>query len=530
MSSAVADLVAELKCAICLSIYRQPVQLGCGHNLCGCCLERLRGAGDSYSCPECRAVFPCHLAPQRNLKLANIVECFFASRKSTQSTDIQHECLLSENVSDAKSEEEVPLTFSGCAEHKEPWEYFCCQDKICLCRSCWERHRGHSWQPLDKAAAERRATLLAEAGRLDQAQALLQDTVDWLQNAQAQLRADRARLREQVSGLFTSIREILTAEEHGILDSIEAEERMEDSRLEDRVGEMSRKRDVSQRHLAEARALARVELPHWEFITLYHETLDRLQKADVHVRSITVQKRELDRPSVSHVGKETQLLVKRIGKMIRDKTGQSQELLLKWSPSTRTPAPRQRSQAIPTPTEVNMSRLTLDLNTAHCNLSLSSDLRSAEWVEQRRSCPPHPERFRLHPQVLCSQGFTSGQHSWEVTLTGTRRWEVGATCKGPGPSWVDSCIAWALRWDGRRLQAFEGNTRHSSPLLHSMQQAPGRIRVCLDCEGNMLSFFAITDGSAPGKYVRNLLHTFHIKAEGPVFPGFYLEQSKVNIV
>uniref|UniRef100_A0A3B3SWL8 Tripartite motif containing 65 n=1 Tax=Paramormyrops kingsleyae TaxID=1676925 RepID=A0A3B3SWL8_9TELE len=459
MSSAVSDLEAELKCAICLSIYRQPVQLGCGHNLCGCCLERLRGGRDSYSCPECRAVFSCRL-----------------------STDIQHECLLLEKGSDGKSEEEVPPTVTGCAEHKEPWEFFCCQHKVCLCRSCWEKHREHSWQPLEKAAADRRATLLEEAGRLEQAQALLQDTVDWLQGAQAQLRADRARLREQVSGLFTSIREILTTEEHGILDSIEAEERMEDSRLADRVGEMSSKRDASQQLLAEARALARVELPHWQFITLYHETLDRLQKADVHVRSITVQKRELD----------------------------SQELLLKWSPSARTPAPRQR--------------LTLDPNTAHCNLSLSSDLRSAEWVEQRRPCPAHPERFRLHPQVLCSQGFTSGQHSWEVTLTGTRRWEVGATCKGPGPSWVDSCIAWALRWDGRRLQAFEGNTRHSSPLLHSMQQAPGRIRVCLDCEGSMLSFFAIADESAPGKDIRNLLHTFHIKAQGPVFPGFYLEQ------
>lgn len=74
------SLKDELLCSICLSIYQDPVSLGCEHYFCRRCItehwvrQEAQGARD---CPECRRTFaePA-LAP--SLKLANIVERYSA--------------------------------------------------------------------------------------------------------------------------------------------------------------------------------------------------------------------------------------------------------------------------------------------------------------------------------------------------------------------------------------------------------------------------------------------------------------------
>ncbi|XP_018612533.1 E3 ubiquitin-protein ligase TRIM7-like [Scleropages formosus] len=525
-----ADLEAELKCPVCLGIYREPMQLPCGHNLCRCCLNRLCESQDHCSCPECRATFARSPALKKNLKLANIVDCFRATRKTSLGPDCEQKELSLGADGNQNYFEEISSMVASCPEHKMPWEYFCRQHKACLCRLCLESHQSHNWQQLEKAAVSGRAVLADEVARLEQSQNMLDDAESWLQDAQDQLRADRARLKKQVSELFASIQEAIITEERDILDFITAEEDLQLSRLEARIGEILSKKKASNRLLVEAQELASRSIPDWEFIRTYQITLEKLLKADVHIQSFSVQKRELDRALVSQVAKESQVLVKKLSKVIRDSISQSRELLLNRHSQGRAQTQKSKTQTARAPSSLQRSRLTLDPNTAHCNLSLSSDLLSAEWVQQRVPCPSHPERFRLHPQVLCSQGFVSGCHFWDVALTGTRRWEVGVTCKGPGLSWVDSCIAWALRWDSRKLQAFEGHRRHNNPQLSSIQQAPGRIRVCLDREEGTLSFFAVDSESAPSMEAGKLLHAFHIKAKCALFPGFYLEESKLSIL
>ncbi|XP_061078661.1 E3 ubiquitin-protein ligase TRIM11-like [Conger conger] len=542
MASPATNLEAELSCSVCLSTYRDPVLLPCGHNFCRECLcmaWESQDTGKRYSCPECRAEFKELPVLQRNIKLANIVEHFQVVRESVLYSQ-ESAVAMSGQGGDGGHREALgiqPLV-ADCPEHGRPWEYYCPQDKALLCQSCWESHRDHRCQLLNKAAPQMRAVLIGEVERLEQSQRALEEAVRWLQDAQEHVVADRSILKKQVSGLFHIMHEMISADEQGIMDFIDGEKNLQHARLDSYIGEMRSKKDASELLLVEARGLQQNTVPVWEFVTSYQKILGKLLKADTHIQGCTLKKWELDRASVKQIEKEGQTLARRLRNMIKDKLGQRQEILLKLTLPTRSQVWRNTTKIQKSHPQVKLQRakLTLDPNTAHTNLRLSGDLLSAEWVEERQAFPSHPERFRLHPQVLCSQGFSTGHHIWEVALSGSRRWEVGATCKASNLSWVDTCIAWALRWDGRRLQAFEGHVRQSSFTLSSVLHAPGRMRVCLDCERGTLSFSALEEGEEVIQTTKeevkkqNLLHTFHIKTTGPVYPGFYLEQCSVSIL
>ncbi|CAN0113975.1 unnamed protein product [Lampetra fluviatilis] len=59
---------------------------------------------------------------------------------------------------------------------------------------------------------------------------------------------------------------------------------------------------------------------------------------------------------------------------------------------------------------------TLDPNSAHNNLQISSDLRTMTQTAVSQGRPDHPHRFDAYTQALCSESFSSGQHYWEVDV------------------------------------------------------------------------------------------------------------------
>mmetsp|Transcript_74041 Transcript_74041/g.176279 ORF Transcript_74041/g.176279 Transcript_74041/m.176279 type:complete len:550 (+) Transcript_74041:147-1796(+) len=63
-----------LKCPCCLSIYRQPIALPCGHSLCrGCCLQLV--PAQQRRCPLCRRELP-QIAMKPNLALAAVCDAY----------------------------------------------------------------------------------------------------------------------------------------------------------------------------------------------------------------------------------------------------------------------------------------------------------------------------------------------------------------------------------------------------------------------------------------------------------------------
>ncbi|XP_078471104.1 tripartite motif-containing protein 14-like [Lampetra planeri] len=95
---------------------------------------------------------------------------------------------------------------------------------------------------------------------------------------------------------------------------------------------------------------------------------------------------------------------------------------------------------------------TLDTNSAHDRLQISSDLRTVTVSRVSQGHLHHPHRFDYWDQALCRESFSSGQHYWEVDMG----------CMEPPRR-----VGVHLDWDGGLLSFYGAD---SMTLLHSFHQ------------------------------------------------------------
>uniref|UniRef100_A0A8C6V4P8 Uncharacterized protein n=1 Tax=Naja naja TaxID=35670 RepID=A0A8C6V4P8_NAJNA len=131
----VSSFTEDLLCPICLSFFREPHMLECGHSFCAPCLEPCIPKGQRRGlCPECRRPF--------------------ALRRMTINRAL---CSLAEKARLLKLDEGTQLSSTGgwyfCEEHEEPLKLFCSQDEESVCVICRDlpQHRGHDFLPIKNA-------------------------------------------------------------------------------------------------------------------------------------------------------------------------------------------------------------------------------------------------------------------------------------------------------------------------------------------------------------------------------------------
>ncbi|KAK6478260.1 E3 ubiquitin/ISG15 ligase TRIM25-like isoform X1 [Huso huso] len=180
-----------------------------------------------------------------------------------------------------------------------------------------------------------------------------------------------------------------------------------------------------------------------------------------------------------------------------------------------------------------------------CGLSFDSSTSSASVLLSEDSCAVSVEEADLQAwkdyavnvdmgfRILCTQGFQSRQHYWEVhpPVDRNSNWAIGVsygtasdryrTLGEDKTSWCikSRCVymkeAAGSELPSQGLFAYHDGVAHEVP-----QQYPRNVGVYLDCDRGFVSFFSVSDTKATFWYKYKVLFT------DPVHPAVWLREPK----
>ncbi|KAF4801924.1 ring finger protein 135 [Turdus rufiventris] len=181
-------------------------------------------------------------------------------------------------------------------------------------------------------------------------------------------------------------------------------------------------------------------------------------------------------------------------------------------------SPPESAAAIPEPSFSSQfsqwaEYVTFDPTRVHERLALTAQNRRVVVSSHPTTYQPSPKRFYIS-QVMCSQGFSTGSHYWEVITKDSDGWAVGVAHEmiGKKEKLGRTENSWCVEWLGPKKQLSAWH-KDQETLLH--KDKPLKVGVFLELQKKTVSFYSITDKEM-------LLHTFEISTSHPLYPAFWL--------
>ncbi|XP_056392474.1 E3 ubiquitin-protein ligase TRIM39-like [Hyla sarda] len=510
-----AELRDELNCSICLSLYTDPVSLRCGHNFCRSCIIKVLDTQDSsggYTCPDCREKYSQRPALQKNRKLGNIVDCVLSTKPDMEETGIFCSYCIKSPVPAVKSCLQCENSLCGdhltahnktmdhiltkptdsfdnkkCSIHKKVLEYYCPQDIACLCVSCClvGKHRGHQVELLHEASEKKQKKLCKYLSKLNPQKAEIKTRVQNLREHQRNIQEKASDKRENTIKLFLDIKEQLELAEKKALSEISRQEK----KIVSQISHLIRKLDIEEDELS-------LKVRRLEEMCRATDPIRLLQESDITV--------------CGHGdGEDTE----EEGGQIQSEEDLDEVLIsLTIHRSMRDIITNVTSQL-----GFHVPDILLDVDSAHRNVKLSEDLKTATRSEEEQDRTELPGRFLDYSQVLSRCDLSSGRHYWEV------EWNQIAVCdiavsypsiekEGDESAIGDNYKTWSLFMDDGICEALQNSTRL---ILNVMPTCP-TLGVFLDYEAGCLSYYELCDP------IRHL-HTFTASFIEPLHAIFYVD-------
>ncbi|KAE8588925.1 hypothetical protein XENTR_v10022813 [Xenopus tropicalis] len=498
------SLRAEVTCSACREIYTDPVTLPCGHNFCLCCIGRhwdwQKGIEEDPSCPECMKTYRRRPELNRNLTLRNIAERF-------RPTDPEQECsgifctycdspvpaaksclhceasLCDYHVREHSRAAEHVLTdptasfgHRKCSEHMELLRYHCTEDGACICATGLQsgEHKEHKVETVNEASKKKKEKLWNILLQLSLSRREAEIRAQRLQECSRDVAQKAADETERVTALFRVIGERLEALEKRLLRDISWEQEKVSLQLNDLIQQLEIKKDELSGKIRHIEELCNMGDP----LTVLRASESAFSEAEWG----DYEERHLDREIISDT------LLSGLAVIV---TGMKEWWLY-----------GQRAMD-----------LVLDTNTAANDVLISPDLKTASFSKAKLYWPKTSARFGKS-QALGCRGFSSGRRYWDVE--GCGEWAVGvayASIERHGShSWIGfNDKSWGLCvWDSRY------SVRHNNDVTDIAHgPSPGRIRISLDCEMGLLSFYELSEP------IRHL-HTFSASFTEPLHAAFWV--------
>ncbi|XP_073423837.1 E3 ubiquitin/ISG15 ligase TRIM25-like [Dendrobates tinctorius] len=517
MASAI--LRDELLCSICLSTFKDPVMMRCGHNFCRVCIDRVldtQAGSGVYSCPDCREEFQVRPAVMRNINFHNVAERFLITQQEQEITGIcctycvdspvpavrsclhceaslcdKHLRAHSKSPEHVLSDPSTSLEKMKCSVHKKILEYYCTEDAACICVSCSlaGEHWGHRVEMVDEASKKKKEKLTNVLQKLITKKEKTEERVLSLEEHWRKAQEKAAGEGERVTALCTDIRRRVDDLEKKVLSEISRQEKEESLSLSALIHQLEIKKDELSRKMRHIEELCNMTDP----LTVLQEpdTGDLCDPEEVGGDEDTgghdKQPHDGDDLDVAVISHTLHTLCEVI-------SGIRSGIYV-----------------------VSPADILLDVTTAADNLLISDDLKTATWTREEQNRPETAERFQDYNQVMSRRGFTSGRHYWDVESSRSGRWMVGMCYPSIDRRGDQSEIGYNNKsWSLGRY-----NNQYSVGHDRTIIQLPDkissdRVRICLDYGAGQLSFYELCDP------IRHL-HTFTATFSEPLHPALLVD-------
>ncbi|XP_029917071.1 nuclear factor 7, brain-like [Myripristis murdjan] len=453
MAEKIALLENYVNCHVCAETFRDPVSLSCQHSFCSSCLKQFWELNQNKNCPICKRKSSKEEL-KVNFTLKKLADSF-AGRQKAASSETK------------KEEEEVELV---CSEHDEEPKWFCKKRQKFVCPTCeLLQHHGHKVVPVDDTVCELKEQLKSDLKSLQDTKKKYEDAEekykDMVEHSKKQLVATEKQIRAE----FNKLHQFLKEEEEARLAALREEEEQKRKTITRKMKMIEEKISfLSDIISAVEKDLQKHNVP---FLSSYKSSQS----------SARAQCSQPDPQLVSgaliDVAKHLGNLSFRVWEKMKDK--------------------------------VNFSPVILDPNTANGSLSLSDDLTSVRRGDTKQKLPDNPERNTKYANVLGSEGFSSGKHSWEVEVGDHPSWSVGlgkesVDRKGEGPASPKYGI-WCL---------VHRSGKYTNGLCETVSEKKSlqRIRVQLDYDRGEVSFYDSED--------RTVIYTHRDTFTEKLYPWF----------
>ncbi|XP_053180935.1 zinc-binding protein A33-like [Scomber japonicus] len=425
-----ALLRSYLDCHVCSETFRDPVSLSCSHSFCSICLKQFWEQAKNKNCPICKRKSSKE-DPGVNFSLKELADTFARKQKAGPSKA-------------EKGEKKVEVV---CSKHQEVPKLFCKDEQRAVCPLCeFSLHHGHKVVPLEQAVSDLKDQLTSDLKSLQDKRHKYKQVEktynEMIQHSKKQLLSTERQIRAE----FNKLHQFLKEEEESRLAALREEEQQkgktmsrEMKRIQEQISSLSDSISAVEEDLQKHNV---------SFLSNYKATQTRARAQSSLSDPQLVSGALID--EAKHLGN----LSFRVWEKMKEK--------------------------------VHFSPVILDPNTASRWLYLSDDLTSVRYRDTDQQLPDNPERFTNYTDVLGSEGFSSGKHSWEVEVGDHPRWNVGLVKesvdrKGEADASTENGIWCLLHRSGKYTNCLDETV--------TVKKSLQRIRVQLDYDRGKVSFY-----------------------------------------
>ncbi|CAL8310343.1 unnamed protein product [Lota lota] len=423
MAEKIPQLKSFLTCNVCTEIFKEPVSLGCHHSFCSSCLQAFWAQAKNKNCPICKRKSSKDIVD--NFSLKEVADSYAGRQRSDPSDE-------GEGV---------------CTEHSQHIKWFCKDEQRAVCAVCeFPHHQGHTVVPLEEHVQELKQQLRPDLTSLQDKRKKYQELEKTYDAMVPHLKRQLVNTERRIRAEFEQLHQILREEEEARVAALKEEEEQK------RRSILLEMKNIQEQISSLSETLSAVEAD--------------LQKDGVSFLTSSRRSRTSARTLCS--GSDPQLLPGGLLDQAKHLGNLTHRVWEKMEQST------------------TFTPVILDPNTASGWLSLSDDLTSVRYMDINQNVPKNPERFTEYAEVLGSEGFSSGEHCWEVEVGDLPIWRIGVAKESvdrKGERTVSPANGiWCLLHDSGKYANGSGKTL-------TLKRTPERIRVQLDYDGGKVSFY-----------------------------------------